>query len=100
MRVITFALLPILAATAAFGQQWEFGAVGGGGLLNNVAAASPAGAATAGFAPGLATGVFAGQNLYNHIAGEIRYEYMQSDLELSAGGQTVSPAPQTSRAFS
>jgi hypothetical protein len=90
MRVIKFAVLPILAATAAFGQQqWEFGAVGGGGLLNNVAAASPAGAATAGFAPGLATGVFAGQNLYNHLAGEIRYEYMQSDLELAAAGQTA-----------
>jgi hypothetical protein len=89
MRVITFAVLPILAATAAFGQQWEFGAVGGGGLLNNVAAASPAGSATAGFAPGLATGVFAGQSLYNHVSGEIRYEYMQSDLELAASGQTA-----------
>ena len=54
-----------------------------------VAAASPAGGATAGFAPGLATGVFAGQNLYHHISGEIRYEYMQSDLQLAAGGQTA-----------
>jgi len=90
MKAITIAVLPILAATAAFGQQqWEFGAIGGGGLINNVAAASPAGGATAGFAPGLATGVFAGQNLYHHISGEIRYEYMQSDLQLAAGGQTA-----------
>jgi len=90
MRVISFAVLPILAATALLGQQqWEFGAVGGGGLINNVAAASPAGSATAGFAPGFATGVFAGQNLYRHVSGEIRYEYMQSDLRLAAGGQTA-----------
>jgi hypothetical protein len=90
MRTITCAVLTILAATAASGQQqWEFGAVGGGGLINNVAAASPAGSATAGFAPGLATGIFAGQNLYHHISGEIRYEYMQSDLRLAAGGQTA-----------
>ena len=73
MKVIQFAVLPMLIVTAAWGQQqWEFGAVGGGGLLNNVAAASPAGSATAGFAPGIATGVFVGQTLSHHFAGEIR----------------------------
>jgi hypothetical protein len=90
MRVIRFAALSILAVTASWGQQqWEFGAVGGGGLMNNVAAASPAGSATAGFAPGIATGVFAGQTLSHHFAGEIRYEFMQSNLQLQAGGQTA-----------
>ena len=89
MRVITLAVIPILAAAAAFGQEWQIGVVGGGGLLNSVSATSPAGNATAGFAPGFVAGVFAGDNLYRHISGEIRYEYMQSDLRLSAGGQTA-----------
>jgi hypothetical protein len=91
MRVIAFAALPILAATAAFAQQWEFGAVGGGSLLNHVSATSPAGDAKAGFAPGFAAGVFVRENMrrFAHLSGELRYEYMQSDLRLSAGSQTA-----------
>lgn len=87
MRSVTLSALLILAATAAFAQQWEFGAVGGVGLLNNVSVTSPSGSATAGFAPGFVVGAFAGENLYTHFSGEFRYEYMQSDLRLSAGGQ-------------
>jgi opacity protein-like surface antigen len=89
MRAITSAVLLFSAATAAFAQQWEFGAVGGGSFLNSVSATSAAGNATAGFAPGFVAGVFVGQTLYKNISGEIRYEYMQSDLRLSAGGQTA-----------
>ncbi len=89
MRGLTFALLTISAATAAFGQGWEFGAVGGVGLLNGVSVTSPAGSATAGFAKGFVAGAFLGQDLNRHFAGEIHYEYMQSDLRLSAGGQAA-----------
>ena len=84
-----FAALLILAPTAAFAQKWEFGADGGVGFLNNVAVTSPSGNATAGFAPGFTAGAFLGENLYTHFSGEIRYEYMQSDLRLSSGGQTA-----------
>jgi hypothetical protein len=59
------------------------------GLLNNVAVTGAPGAATAGFAPGLVAGAFLGENLYNHFSGEIRYEYMQSDLQLKSAGQTA-----------
>ena len=88
MRVIRFAVLLIAAAAAAFAQGWEFGAVGGVGLLNTVSATGAAGNATAGFATGFVAGAFAGENPFPHLSGEIRYEYMQSDLKLSSGGQT------------
>jgi len=89
MRSLRFAALMILATTAALAQRWEFGAEGGAGLLNSVSASSPAGSATAGFAPGFVVGAFAGENLYHNISGEFHYEYMQSDLRLSSGGQSA-----------
>ena len=89
MRTLRLAILLIPAATAAFAQQWEFGAVGGVGLLNTVSATGTPGNATAGFAPGFVAGIFLGQNLYQHLSGQIHYEYMQSDLRLSSGGQSA-----------
>jgi hypothetical protein len=91
MRIVRLAVLFVPAATAAFAQQWEFGAVGGGGFFNHVSAAAPAGGATAGFAPGFAAGVFLRENMnrFVHLSGELRYEYLQSDMRLSAGGQTA-----------
>ena len=89
MRSLILSVVFLAAATAAFAQQWEFGAVGGGSLLSNVSASGPAGKATVGFAPGAAFGAFFGENLYTHLTGEIRYEYLQSDLRLSSGGQTA-----------
>jgi hypothetical protein len=89
MRSLVFSVVILAAASAAFAQQWEFGAVGGGSLLSDVSVSGPAGKATAGFAPGAAFGAFFGQNLYTHLTGEIRYEYLQSDLRLSSGGQSA-----------
>jgi hypothetical protein len=89
MKILRLAVLLIPAATAAFAQQWEFGAVGGIGLLNTVSATGTPGSASAGFAPGFVAGLFIGQNLYQHFSGQIHYEYMQSDLRLSSGGQST-----------
>jgi len=89
MRSLIFSVVILAAATAASAQQWEFGAVGGGSLLSDVPVSGPAGKATAGFAPGAAFGAFFGENLYPHWTGEVRYEYLQSDLRLSSGGQTA-----------
>lgn len=85
MRVLTLSVFAMCAATAAFAQQWEFGGVVGGGFLNSV----PAGGATAGFASGLVAGGLIGERLSSHISGEIRYEFFQSDLQLSSNGQTA-----------
>lgn len=89
MKYLGLSILFVCSAGAAFGQQWEFGGVGGGGFLSNVSASSPVGSATAGFQPGGAVGAFFGQNLYSHLTGEIRYEYLQNNLQLSSGGQTA-----------
>jgi len=88
MRITTLAVLLVLAPAASF-AQWEFGADGGVGLLNHVAVSSPAGSATAGFAPGFSAGAFLGENLYTHFSGEIHYDYMQSTLRLSSAGQNA-----------
>jgi hypothetical protein len=81
----------MISGSAAAFAQLELGAVGGAGLFNGVSASSTAGSATAGFAPGLVAGVFAGERFYrsNNFSGELRYEFMQSDLRLSAAGQSA-----------
>jgi hypothetical protein len=89
MRTFRLSILFLAAAGAAFAQQWEFGGVGGGGFLSNVSVNSSVGTATAGFQPGGAFGAFFGQNLYSHLTGEIRYEYLQNNLQISSGGQTA-----------
>lgn len=82
-------LLLAAAAVCANAQQWEVGGVGGAAFLNNVPVSSPLGSATAGFQQGGTFGGFLGQNISAHIAGEIRYEFMQSNLELRSGGSSA-----------
>jgi hypothetical protein len=87
MRRIAVATL-FLAGLAAscFGQQWEFGGMGGAGFLSNVNVSSAAASATAGFSTGGAVGAFVGQNLYPHWTGELHYMYLQNDLHIQSGG--------------
>src|SRR5580698_6118820 len=82
---VTTLFLGALAASC-FGQQWEFGGMGGAGFLSNVNVSSPAGSATAGFQTGGAFGGFIGQNLYPHWSGELAYMYLQNDLHIASGG--------------
>jgi hypothetical protein len=91
MKTLEISIL-LLAAGAATcrAQQWEFGGIGGGGFLSNVGVTGPAGSATAGFQTGAAFGAFFGHNAYGHVGGELRYAYLQSNLQLSSGGSTVS----------
>jgi len=89
MKKLRLSLLLVAGAGACFGQQWEFGAVGGGSFLSNVNVSSPVGSATAGFQAGFAAGAFVGQSMTPHIAGEIRYEFLQSNLQISSGGSNA-----------
>jgi len=89
MKSFRLSLLILAAAAAATAQQWEIGGVAGGSFLPGVTASGPAGSATAGFKTGFTGGVFVGQNLYRHLSGEIRYNFMQSDLQLKSGGTTA-----------
>ena len=89
MKITILAALLALAPAAAMAQKWEIGLTGGYSFLNNVKVTGGPSTATAGFAPGVAAGAFLGENLYHHISGEIRYEYMQSNLRLTSSGQTA-----------
>jgi hypothetical protein len=89
MKITIVAALLALAPAAAFAQKWEIGVDGGYSFLNHVNVTGGPSSATAGFAPGFAGGAFLGENLYRHVSGEIRYEYMKSDLRLTSGGQTA-----------
>src|SRR5664279_660661 len=73
------------AASAAIGQQWEFGGVGGGSFLNSVPVNGGVGSATAGFQTGAVFGGFIGYSQSAHIGGELRYAYLQSNLRLASG---------------
>jgi hypothetical protein len=91
MRTLGLSILLLAAAAATCGaQQWEVGGLGGGGFLSSVAVAGPIGSATAGFQTGAAFGAFLGHNTYSHIGGELRYAYLQSNLQLSSSGSSVS----------
>lgn len=75
------------AAAGCFAQQWEVGASAGGSFPTSVPVTAPGGAATAGFKAGGTFGAYLGQNLYNHVAGEIQYGFIMSDLRVKSGGQ-------------
>jgi len=91
MRTLGLSILLLASMAATCGaQQWEVGGIGGGGFLSNVGVAGPVGSATAGFQTGAAFGAFFGHNTYSHIGGELRYAYLQSNLQLSSGGSSVS----------
>jgi hypothetical protein len=78
-------LILTAASAAASAQQWEFGGAGGGGFLNTVNVTGSS-TAKAGFAPGAVAGVWVGYTSTPHFGGEIRYNFMQSNLKLKSGG--------------
>jgi len=86
MKTIQLSVWMLAAGASCFAQQWEFGGLGGGSFVPGAAVSSPLGSATAGFQTGASAGAFVGQNLYPHISGELRYEFLQSNLRLSSGG--------------
>lgn len=89
MMNLRLSILILSAAAACSAQQWEFGGLGGAQFLSNVNVSSPLGSAKAGFQPGGVFGGWFGQSISPHVAGEIRYEYLQSNLQLSSGGSTA-----------
>ena len=78
-----------LAAVCARAQEWEVGGAGGFGTYKNATVTNPTGSATAGFDNRFAVGGVVGQDLYEHLSGEIRYTYRDNDLLLSRGAQKV-----------
>ena len=81
--------LAVLSSGLAVAQTWEAGGSGGGGLENRVSVSSPVGQARTGFGRGPAFGGFITHHLYRRMAGEIRYTYRRSELQVRSGGSAV-----------
>jgi hypothetical protein len=91
MRVATY----ILTAASAFSslcvaQQWELGAAGGYGFYANPTITGYTGSVEPGFAPKGVIGVVFGQNMYEHVGGEIRWLYQYGGPQLKFDGVVAS----------
>ena len=78
-----FALL--LWAGVCFAGPYELGGMAGYGAYRNASVDAPSGAATAGIGNRFVVGAVAGEDLYPHLSGEIRYLYQDGDPFISAG---------------
>jgi hypothetical protein len=90
MKTLRNSLLFLTAAAGAFAQQWEIGGNVGGSFLPGVTVSGPMGSATTGFQTGITAGAWLGQTISRRIGGEIRYNFMQSNLKLASGGTSTS----------
>jgi hypothetical protein len=86
MRTLRNSLLFLTAAAGAFAQQWEIGGNVGGSFLPGVSVSGPMGSATTGFRTGIAAGAWIGQTISRHIGGEVRYNFLLSNLKLDGDG--------------
>jgi hypothetical protein len=80
---VVFAMTAPLACLA---QEWELGGAGGYGWYVNPSISNPNGSAQAGFPPKGAISAVVGENLYEYVAGEIRYLFRFGGPELRSGG--------------
>lgn len=71
-------------------HEWEVGGALGFGVVRNATITDPSGSASAGIDNGLAAGAVIGQDLYGHLAGELRYTFRDNSLLLTSGGQKAS----------
>lgn len=80
----------VLAAGAlagpVFAQHWEVGGLAGGSFYTKKTVTSPAGTGDVGFKNSFAAGGLVGNDMYNYVGGELRYEYVRGPLMVKSGG--------------
>ena len=76
-------LAAFFCATACFAGDYELGLSVGYGAYRNASVTSPAGSAVAGFENQVAAGAFFGEDLYQHLSGEVRYDFQDGGGFLS-----------------
>ena len=79
-------MLGLACAAGCQAQRWEIGFAGGYGFYRNVSIYAPAGKATAGVQNRFVIGATLGEDMYEHVSGEVRYTYQDGDPFLKAGG--------------
>ena len=80
------ALLALAAPITCIAQNWELGGTGGYGWYSNPTISNGASSATAGFPPRGAIGAVFGNNMYEHVGGELRYLLRFGGPELKFNG--------------
>jgi hypothetical protein len=82
------ALMFFALAPACLAQEFEIGAMGGYGAAFGLSAESAGGgSADTGVKHGAALGIFAGDDMYERVSGEVRYLYRFGDLRVESGGE-------------
>lgn len=85
MRFFLYTITAVLTVLPACAQKYEFALAGGGSFYQSHTVTNPKGDASAGFDNGWAGSVAVGNNMYQHIGGEVRYTYLHNDARLSSG---------------
>lgn len=85
MRLGMRILAPALLAIPAFAQNYEFFAGGGVSFYDSKTVTNTRGNADAGFKTGWGATAAIGNNMYEHVGGEIRYTFQQNDMKLKSG---------------
>jgi hypothetical protein len=77
-------VIAVAFSNMCLAQEWEVGAAAGYGFYNNASIGDPVTglSASAGFHPGFAVGAFFGENMYEHVGGELRYLFFWGAPEL------------------
>jgi hypothetical protein len=91
MRLIAICCVTmgLMLASTCRAQEWEVGGAFGFGAMKNATIDNSSGSVTAGFDNRFAAGAVIGQDLYQHISGELRYTFRDNDLVLKNGAQKV-----------
>jgi hypothetical protein len=87
-RRATWLLLPLLTLAGGCvcsAQQWEIAGAVGYGTYRNATIFAPEGTATAGVRNRFILGASLGQEMHEHVSGEIRYTYQDGDAFLASG---------------
>lgn len=68
----------VTLSSVCVAQEWEVGAAAGYGFYDNATIGNRVAgvSASAGFRPGFALGAVFGQNMYEHVGGELRYLFL------------------------
>jgi hypothetical protein len=95
MRKFTGCLFALALGGSCLAQQWDVGVAGGLEVYKNLTVTNGSDQASAGFKPGLVVSAFAAQDLYQHLGGEIRYDFGFANMKESSGGTSVDFGAQT-----
>ncbi|MGD0436260.1 MAG: outer membrane beta-barrel protein [Bryobacteraceae bacterium] len=88
LSVMFLSLLAL--APAALAQRWDVGVGGGGSFYTSQTVQNPLGNASGSLSDGVAVSAWLGNNINNLFGGELRYDYEQTNLQLSSGGTSTS----------